>query len=227
MSYILSLETSTQACSVAVHQNGILMAASETHTSHSHSEKLTILAQQILENVELELAQIDAIAVSKGPGSYTGLRIGVSVAKSLCYALKKPLISVSTLETMAFEASNFIFEDNILICPMLDARRMEVYCAMYDVNLEEKLSICAEIITENSFENILKHQKVFFLGNGAEKCKKIFSSNPNAIFPRIDYLTPHAKNMGKLAFDKFEKQIFEDVAYFEPFYLKEFVGKKV
>lgn len=227
MAYILSFETSTQACSVALHQNGQLISANETHTSHSHSEKLTILAQQILENTQIALEEIEAFAISKGPGSYTGLRIGVSTVKGLCFSLKKPLIAVSTLETIAFEVKNFIIDDSILICPMLDARRMEVYCAIYDINLIPKLNICAEIITEDSFKEILDKHKVFFVGDGAEKCKKILSIHQNAFFPSINYLTPHAKNMGELAFKRFNNELFEDVAYFEPFYLKEFVGKKV
>ncbi|TAE74954.1 MAG: tRNA (adenosine(37)-N6)-threonylcarbamoyltransferase complex dimerization subunit type 1 TsaB [Bacteroidetes bacterium] len=227
MSYILSFETSTQVCSVALHQAGNLVASSEIHTSQSHSEKLTLLAQQILENAKINLEDVEAIAISKGPGSYTGLRIGVSTAKGLCFALQKPLISISTLKIMALEASNFIFDNQILICPMIDARRMEVYCAIFDVNLNEKLPINAAIITEKSFENILSNQKIFFMGDGAEKCKTTFSFSANAVFPRTEMKYPHAKNMGKLAFEKFNQKKFENVAYFEPFYLKEFVGKKL
>ncbi len=227
MAYILSFETSTQVCSVALHQEGILISSSEIHTSHSHSEKLTLLAQQILENAQIELAQIEAIAISKGPGSYTGLRIGVSTAKGLCFALQKPLISVSTLQTMAWEVRNLVFDDTILICPMIDARRMEVYCAIFDIHFKEILPISAQIITENSFEDLLKQHQIIFVGDGAKKCQNILSFQSNALFSRTQTIYPHAKNMGEIAFQKFKSQNFEDVAYFEPFYLKEFVGKKV
>ncbi len=184
--------------------------------NYSHAEKLHPLIEEILEEAKITLNKIDAFAVSKGPGSYTGLRIGVSAVKGLSFSLNKPLISVETLESLA----NSIKIDDGVIVPMLDARRMEVYSSVYDKNYNKIREIRAEVINENSFSEYLLKGKVYFLGDGAEKCKEILT-HKNAIF--IDDKFPSAKEMAKLSFEKYKNSNFEDVAYFEPFYLKDFV----
>ena len=220
--YILNIETSTKACSVALHKNGELIVCREDVTANfSHSEKLLKFISELFSDEKLSISDLDAIAVSMGPGSYTGLRIGVSTAKGLCYGLDIPLISISTLKAMSFGMALEIKAD--LYCPMIDARRMEVYSAFFDINNTEVRKIQADIINENSYKKELE-KKVVFFGDGSEKLiEKI--KNKNAIF--VSDIHPSAKNMGLLSYQKFTKSLFEDLAYFEPFYLKDFVaGRK-
>ena len=220
--FILNIETSTKACSVALHNNGELIVCREDVTTNfSHSEKLLKFISKLFSDAKLSLSDLDAIAVSMGPGSYTGLRIGVSTAKGLCYGLDIPLISISTLKAMSFGMALEIKAD--LYCPMIDARRMEVYSAFFDINNTEVRKIQADIINENSYKKELE-KKVVFFGDGSEKLiEKI--KDKNAIF--VSDIHPSAKNMGLLSYQKFTKSLFEDLAYFEPFYLKDFVaGRK-
>jgi len=220
---ILSIETSTTVCSVAITTDGNTLASQKLYLEKSHSTLLTVVIEQIMKQVGIEMAELDAIAVSKGPGSYTGLRIGVSTAKGLCYALDKPLIAVNTLHAMANEV-NLHNHSQDLLCPMIDARRMEVYTALYDGELNELKKTSAKILEENSFHETLMHNQVLFFGNGAEKFITLKKDVPNAVF--IDRITPSAWSVGHLAHQAFLKSDFEDVAYFEPYYLKDFVATK-
>jgi len=222
MPLILLLETSTKSCSVALAKgNQIINLQEEVNKKYSHAEKLNIFITNLFKNIEFTIGDLKAIAVSKGPGSYTGLRIGVSTAKGLCYALDIPLISVSTLKAMAFGMAQK--EKSDLYCPMIDARRMEVYNAFYNSTNKEIRGIQADIIEACSYQNELD-KKVLFFGDGAEKCKQMIQ-HPNARF--IDGIFPSSKDMLEIANEKFTEKIFEDVVYFEPFYLKDFVaGKK-
>lgn len=231
---ILSLETSTKACSVALGKKGKLLALKESvDAQYSHSENLTVYIQEVCEQAGVTLREIDAVAVSKGPGSFTGLRIGISAAKGLCYALGKPLIAVNSLEVMAagvvHEKINNLslysslqeVDMTVLLCPMIDARRMEVYCAVFDVKLDQIKKTSAEIIESNSFSELLQKNKILYFGDGSEKCKMLLT-HPNAHF--LDHINPSAQYMLPLADKLFSEKKFEDVAYFEPFYLKDFVG---
>jgi tRNA threonylcarbamoyladenosine biosynthesis protein TsaB len=222
---ILCLETSTKACSVALGQNGKFLALKESlDEQYSHAENLTLYIEEVCRLANIHLQDVDAIAVSKGPGSFTGLRIGVSTAKGLCYALDKPLIAINSLEAMAIgQIQNPKFKIQNLFCPMIDARRMEVYCAIYDEQGHEIKKTSAEIVDENSFSDLLQKNKIYFFGDGAEKCKSKIS-HPNAIF--IDNINPSTKFMIPIAEKYFLENKFEDVAYFEPFYLKDFVDTK-
>ncbi|CAL2102464.1 Inactive homolog of metal-dependent proteases, putative molecular chaperone [Tenacibaculum sp. 190130A14a] len=217
MATILNIETATKNCSVSIAKDGNVLALKELNDgNYSHAEKLHPFIQGIIKEASLSMKDIDAVAVSKGPGSYTGLRIGVSAAKGLCFAFDKPLISIDTLTSLAYS----IDVKDALIVPMLDARRMEVYAAVYNENYRQIREIKAEVIDENSFAEYLKDRKVYFLGDGAAKCKETIIHN-NAIF--IEGKFPSAKEMAALSYDKYKKNDIEDVAYFEPFYLKDFV----
>lgn len=228
MAIILNIETSTEVCSVSLAQDGETLFQKESSDGLNHSKLLTVFIQDLFKENRVSFKQLDAVAVSKGPGSYTGLRIGVSVAKGLCYGLNIPLISVGSLDSMADHVAanlkNYFVaqkEDKVLICPMIDARRMEVYTALYDFNGDPILPVSAEIIDENSFGEYLKDHKILFFGNGAEKCRgKI--THPNAVFEGPERTS--ARFMQNLSEMKYKKQQFEDVAYFEPFYLKDFVA---
>lgn len=226
MSLILGIETATKICSVAISRDEKLLALKEIGGEYSHSENLNHFIELACAEAKITLTQLDAIAVSKGPGSYTGLRIGVSTAKGLCYGLDKPLIAVDTLKALTLAVFNSLpFGDGqggALFCPMIDARRMEVYTALYNSNFELIEPISAKIIDENSFANFLEKNKVVFFGDGAEKCKLLLNNHPNAVF--IDNVEPSAKYINQLALSKFKQGIFEDVAYFEPYYLKEFLA---
>ena len=228
MSLILGIETATKMCSVAISRDGELLSIKEIGGEYSHSENLNHFIELVCEEAKITLNQLDAIAVSKGPGSYTGLRIGVSTAKGLCYGLDKPLIAVDTLKALTLAGINSLpsadgeGKGEALFCPMIDARRMEVYTAIYNSKFEMVEPISAKIIDENSFANFLDTNKVVFFGDGAEKCKSTIGNHPNAIF--IDKIEPSAKYVNQLAFEKFNNQQFEDVAYFEPYYLKEFLA---
>lgn len=221
LAVILNIETSTKNCSVSLAEEGKLLALVELNEGQfSHAEKLHTFILDVLKSSKKEMGDIDAVAVSKGPGSYTGLRIGVSAAKGLCFSLDKPLISLETLEVLAKAID---VDEKVYIIPMLDARRMEVYSAVFDNDHQHIRGIEAEIIDENSFKDYLEKSKVYFLGDGAEKCKD-FLNHKNAIFLKDYY--PSAKEMTLESFKKFKQGIFEDLAYFEPFYLKDFVAGK-
>jgi tRNA threonylcarbamoyladenosine biosynthesis protein TsaB len=217
---ILHLETSTNVCSVALSENSVCIFKKSNTEGMNHAALLSVFIAEALEILKPEGKKLDAVAVSSGPGSYTGLRIGVSTAKGLCYGLDVPLIEVSTLEVLAVEAlKQFQSAENTLFCPMIDARRMEVYAAFYNKKGEQKREISADIITSDSYTELLKDHVVYFFGNGAEKCKTTITHS-NAHF--IDNLVPLAENMISLAEKQFEAKQFADTAYFEPFYLKEF-----
>lgn len=222
MSTILCIETATEICSVAVVSETSILSLCENKEGNAHASQLTGLIETALMEAGLTLQQVEAIAVSKGPGSYTGLRVGVSTAKGLCYALNKRLISIPTLQSLAaqFVATHLVNETDLLM-PMLDARRMEVYCAGYNKALHEQGTTEAKIIDGDSFAAELERGKVYFFGNGAAKCQTTIN-HPNAVFVEEIHCT--AKGMHHLAVRAFEEGKFEDVAYFEPFYLKDFVG---
>ncbi|WP_019037201.1 tRNA (adenosine(37)-N6)-threonylcarbamoyltransferase complex dimerization subunit type 1 TsaB [Psychroflexus tropicus] len=218
MSIILCIETSTTNCSISIGKdNQVLGLKEENSKSFSHSEQLHTFIKELLEQLSLSMQDLDAISVSKGPGSYTGLRIGVSAAKGLAYALDLPLISVSTLECLARQ----VHINGGYIVPMLDARRMEVYSEVFKANQHSKREIRAEILNEDSFKEELKQTQLHFIGTGIEKFEAI-CNHPNAVFHKEKL--PSAKEQFFIAKRKFENNDFEDVAYFEPFYLKDFVS---
>jgi tRNA threonylcarbamoyladenosine biosynthesis protein TsaB len=228
MAVILNIETSTEVCSVALAKDGKLLFEKESPEGLNHSELLTVFIEELFAENNFSIKEIDAVAVSKGPGSYTGLRIGVSVAKGLCYALEKPLISVGSLDALGIytsqNVSNYLNgEDyqNIRLCPMIDARRMEVYTSLYNSAGETIQEVNARIIDENSFADELKNHKILFFGNGAGKCRQHLT-HPNALF--LGPLKTSARFMLFLSENKYNKKEFENVAYFEPFYLKNFVA---
>lgn len=224
MGLILNLETATTVCSVSLAKDGKVIATKEQDGEYSHAENLTVFVEAVLKEADIIFSDVDAIAVSKGPGSYTGLRIGVSTAKGLCYSLNKPLIAVDTLQYLSLMTSQKLSADG-LYCPMLDARRMEVYCAIFDSKNNTVKSTSAEIIDETSFAELLSENVIHFFGNGSEKCKNALESNSNAVF--LDNIVPSAIGMVALSERAFNKGQFENVAYFEPFYLKDFIaGKK-
>ena len=224
MAYFLALETSTTACSVALAEDDELIAQREINEGYSHSENITVFIEEVLKEGGLEPSSLDAIAVSSGPGSYTGLRIGVSTAKGLCYGLDKPLIAVDTLKSMVAgflkKKINQSASHPIYLVPMIDARRMEVYCAAYDQVLNERMPVRAEIVDQNSFADLLNSSPVYFFGDGAMKCVNVIQHQhavfDGSFFPSAEYLIPFAN-------EKFKQQKFEDVALFEPFYLKDFI----
>ncbi|MGB3149506.1 MAG: tRNA (adenosine(37)-N6)-threonylcarbamoyltransferase complex dimerization subunit type 1 TsaB [Maribacter sp.] len=218
MGLILNLETATTNCSVSLANDGEVLALKEHDTpNYSHSEQLHVFIQECMEKAGRNLSELDAIAVSKGPGSYTGLRIGVSAAKGLCFSIGVPLISIATLKSMAFQIK---VSEGEFIIPVLDARRMEVYSAVFNSDLKQIRETRAEIIDEKSFEDYTKNQKVSIVGNGAEKIKPILKY-PDIKFE--SYIIPSAKDMAPLSFKKYLEKDFENIAYFEPYYLKDFI----
>lgn len=220
MALLLNIETATTNCSVSLSKDGETLVLKEDNSlSYSHAETLHIFIDEVFKTANIEPSNIDAVAVSKGPGSYTGLRIGVSSAKGICYALNKPLLSVDTLKSLACQAK----VEKGFIVPMLDARRMEVYSSVYSYDLKKVREIEAQVIDENSFGNYLKYGPVYFIGNGVEKTKAIIE-HPNAVF--IDNKLPSANEMSVLSEIKYKISDTEDVAYFEPYYLKDFVAIK-
>jgi tRNA threonylcarbamoyladenosine biosynthesis protein TsaB len=248
LALILHIETSAEACSIALSKNGKLLSLRETLVERSHAQRITVFISEVLQESHAQLADLDAVAVSKGPGSYTGLRIGVSSAKGLCYALDKPLIGVSTLDAMSGFTESIIlhpkesFESSItrerfselekvleiykndrdlLLCPMIDARRHEVYAALYNLSGEQIRKIQADVVDENTYLPYLQKSRVLFFGPGAMKCKSLIS-HPNALF--ADQIHPSSIYMIKLAELAFSQETFEDIAYFEPYYLKDFAG---
>lgn len=218
MALILNIETASKNCSVSISKDGNIIALKEINEGgYTHAENLHHFIEEVLKISNINLHKIDAVAVSKGPGSYTGLRIGVSAAKGICYAIDKPLISVDTLRVLA---SQLTIENGFII-PLLDARRLEVYSSIFNIHHQEIRKTEAEILNETSFKNYLDVGKVYFLGDGADKFKSMISHH-NAIF--IDNKFPSANEMGILSEEKFNKNEFENVAYFEPFYLKDFLS---
>lgn len=226
MACILLLETATKACSVALERNGKLISLREnTSEDYSHSEKLTPFIEDVMQESGITLSELDAVAVSKGPGSYTGLRIGVSTAKGICYAIEKPLIAVNTLLSMATQMKTQLGEnlrESDLLCPMIDARRMEVYTAIFDASLNEMKQTEALILDENIFSDLTEKHRIHCFGNGAEKCTTIFDPN-RQISIHADF-NLSATGMIVWAEKAFAEQLFENLAYFEPFYLKDFVA---
>lgn len=216
MAKILSIETSTFICSVAVHNCGELLSLREISESGAHAERLMQLIVDAVKEAGLDLEDLDAIAVSEGPGSYTGLRIGVSTAKGLAFGLGKPLISINTLKALA---SGVAVEKDALIISLLDARRMEVYREVFDSSLRTVAGLDAEILEIGAFQNYLEDHKVYFVGDALDKVKSVVESE-QAFF--LTELTISAAHLGKLAFDKFKEADFADIAYFVPNYLKEF-----
>lgn len=220
MALILQIETATQVCSAALSLNGETIALKELQANNIHAGSLTLFIQEVMSSKSYSYSDLDAIAISKGPGSYTGLRIGVSTAKGLCFALDKPLIAIGTLGMMAkgFLKANPNYKG--LICPMIDARRMEVFTAVFDSSLATIEPVSAKIIDEQSFQDQLNKSQITFIGDGAEKCKAAIN-HPNAFFSSENFNS--AGNMSELSLEAFSNRTFEDVAYFEPFYLKDFV----
>jgi tRNA threonylcarbamoyladenosine biosynthesis protein TsaB len=218
---ILSLETSAKVCSVALHSNNQLITSAEVHVEQSHATRLAPLINDVVKFYQLEYRHIQAVAVSSGPGSYTGLRIGVSLAKGLCFALKVPLIAINTLELLAYQMRKEVDSD-VLLCPMIDARRMEVYSMLVNTDLNPILPIAPRVIDASSFHDLLQDRKIIFFGDGSTKCRTVIN-HINAHF--IDGVYPQASKMGELAYLKLKSGEIEDLESFEPFYLKEFMIK--
>lgn len=216
MSFILNIETATKNCSVAIAKDGETIICKEiAEEGYSHAEKLHVFIEEIIAESGISVHDLVAVAVSQGPGSYTGLRIGVSAAKGLCFALNIPLIAVDTLQTLASQAK--ISEGKII--PMLDARRMEVYSAVFSAELKTERAILAEVIDENSFKDFT--EKLYFVGDCTEKCKTVLTKENFVFLEDIKY--PSASAMSKISYDKYQKSDTVDVAYFEPYYLKDFM----
>lgn len=228
MSLILQIETATASCSVSLANNGSVIAFKEINERNKHAEVITLFINEVLVSAGKNYSDLDAVAVSCGPGSYTGLRIGVSVAKGLCFALDIPLIAIETLTAMAHGAVNNNsgwLDQETLLCPMIDARRMEVFTSIFNAKGEKIQNTSAEIINEDSFADLLQTQKMLFFGDGAEKCSDRLNKNANAVF--LPGFINSATYLAQLADNKFKDKSFESVAYFEPFYLKDFIaGKK-
>ena len=224
MSCILNIETSTDVCSVAISDNGQVIFNKEDHSGPNHAVKLGVYVDEALSFIDAHGIPLEAVAVSCGPGSYTGLRIGVSMAKGICYGRDVKLISIPTLELMAVPVliGEHPAEEDVLIVPMLDARRMEVYAKVMDRALKEVRPIQADIVDADTYKEYLDRGTVYFFGNGAEKCMEVIN-HPNARL--VKGIEPLAKNMAPLAEKRFVEGKFEDVAYFVPFYLKDFVAK--
>jgi len=228
MALILNIETSTEVCSVSLAENGQLLFKKESLEGVNHSRLLTVFIEELFAENNININTLCAVAVSKGPGSYTGLRIGVSVAKGLCYGLNIPLISINSLEILGIFAARNHAKTNlandeipVLFCPMIDARRMEVYTALYNGYGEEIRPVSAEIIDSDFLSELLENHKILFLGNGAKKCKNIIK-HINAHFEGP--ITTSALFMQSISEEKFKNNEFENVAYFEPFYLKNFIA---
>lgn len=227
MALILNIETSTEVCSVVIARDGKVIHSRENLTGQNHAMLATVFIEELLNEANITMEQLDAVAVSGGPGSYTGLRIGVSVAKGICYAARLPLIAITSLEAMAhhvihnIENHQYLKRENILFCPMIDARRMEVYTSFYDKNGIQIRGIQADIIDHQSYLPFLENNTVLFFGNGSAKCRAAIT-HPNAIF--LNGIITSAENMVSLAEQDFQSQKFADVAYYEPFYLKDFVA---
>lgn len=229
MVLLLSIETSTQCCSVALHEDGMLIATKVVETPRSAASQLAVMIDELFHTSDRKPQLLKGVIVAAGPGSYTGLRIGVATAKGLCYALNIPIISVNTLELMAYQflemesKEKHIQNDKVILCPMLDARRMEVYCALLDHNLNYIEPVQAKVIDKESFIGIIESTPVFFFGDGADKCKDVIRHS-NARF--ISGIIPLASSLGEIGFKKWKQGEYEDLVLFEPFYLKDFLIKK-
>lgn len=219
MNYIISIETATPTCSIALHNSGNLVALKELHVEKSHAEMLTIMIRDLIAESGILFKELKAIAISRGPGSYTGLRIGTSTAKGLCFSLDIPLIAVNTLYSMAQHMIKYNVHQ-YLLAPLLDARRMEVYGLITDHQLQPIMNTSAVIIQEDSFKDIIDNHRIIFFGSGAIKCKPVLGKHSHTFF--IDRIHPSASSLGELAYQKYLQQEFEDLAYFTPNYLKEF-----
>jgi len=229
MTIILHIETATPVCSVALSIHGELICIEESKIANSHSSSVTVFIQKVINNASIDINDLDAVAVSKGPGSYTGLRIGVSTAKGLCYSIDKPLIAISTLQAMANGMKNQKLPENassgkVLFCPMIDARRMEVYTAFYNHTLIEIKKTSADIISNHSYKNYLSKYNLIFAGNGSDKCKTHFASVRGTFF--LENFNASAKYMIPIAVEKYKQSEFELLQTFEPYYLKDFVAGK-
>lgn len=219
MAFILSIETAVKGCSVAIHEDGNLIADVNLNNERVASSLLTTAIGRVVELSELTLHQLDAVAISEGPGSYTGLRIGLSTAKGLCFSLDKPLLTLSSLEIMT-QAIVGLFSEVHALCPMIDARRMEIYSMLLDGNsLEIKEATAAKVVDESSFAELLKDNRVLFFGNGSQKIQHLYATDSNAVFIEKP-IYPTAAFMGILAFEKYGKQDFASVPDFEPVYVK-------
>ena len=225
MSCILNIDTSTNVCSVAVSQDGACIFDKEDHSGPNHAERLGTFVDEALSFIDNHAIPLDAVAVSCGPGSYTGLRIGVSMAKGICYGRDVKLLAVPTLELLCVPVllREIVTDDDALLCPMLDARRMEVYAQLFTRSLREVRPIQADVVDADTYREYLDKHPVYFFGNGAMKCKEVID-HPNAHF--IEGIEALAKNMLPLAERRMAREEFEDVAYFVPFYLKDFVAKQ-
>jgi tRNA threonylcarbamoyladenosine biosynthesis protein TsaB len=230
MGKILCLDTATSICSVSLSEAGRLISLKESSDKNLHASRLTIFIEEVLKTASLSMNELDAVAVSMGPGSYTGLRIGVASAKGLCFALDKPLIAIPTLQAMALgmrEMARQTERDGagqLGLCPMIDARRMEVFCAIFDQELNITRATTAEIINTGSFAEFMQDKLLFFAGDGAEKCKSVLAENKNAVF--INGFHHSSLFMIPLAEEKLKRGEFENLACFEPFYLKDFIAGK-
>jgi len=221
MALILNIETSSQNCSVALAKDTVILGFKEIAEGYTHIENLHVFINDIIKKCNVSLNEIDAFAVGAGPGSYTGLRIGVSAAKGFCYALNKPLIAINSLQIIASNfLKNNIIDDNSLLVPMIDARRMEIYTAIFDTKLNIVEQPSAKVIDENSFIDYHANAKKYCFGDGAKKCEIYFGTINN--FELGSPILPSAADMCKLSEKNFDTNLFENVAYFEPYYLKEF-----
>lgn len=223
MAIVLSIETATRVCSVALHNDGKLLAVQNLYIEKSHAERLAILIENILDQCSVAYRELAAVAVSKGPGSYTGLRIGTSTAKGLCFALDIPFIAVNTLEAMASGMQKYNIR-KAWLCPALDARRMEIYCLVADHELNIISETMAKVIDKDAFSDILRERDVLFFGDGAAKCEPLIGRSSRAFF--VHDIQPTAADVGKLAAKMYRDKHFEDLAYFEPYYLKDFKAIK-
>ena len=223
MPLILNIETSTTLCSVSVAESGKILASKEVNEGYTHAENLHVFIEEVLKKINKTPKNLSAIAVGAGPGSYTGLRIGVSAAKGLAFALQIPLIAINTLQIMAANAIHQNKTD-VLFCPMLDARRMEVYTAIFDVNLNVVKETSPQIISDEDHSFFITGKPICFFGDGMPKCKNILKKVPHSSF--IENIVPSSSALAELAWQKHQKGQFEDLAYFEPYYLKNFLINK-
>ncbi len=227
MTYILHIESSTSVCSVSLAKDGEIIALEESFEGQNHAKLIGIYIEKLLQASKIEASKLSAIAISEGPGSYTGLRIGTSHAKGMCYALNIPLITINPLCAMVeqfldSEAGKLAKEKkNVILAPMIDARRMEVYTFLYHLENESNSDVIASVINEHHFEDIANDTTIYYFGSGAEKCSNIIA-HPNAHYIANIYCS--AKSMGKLAYNMFKAEEFANLAYFEPFYLKDFIA---